>query len=63
MWEAIARRPHHSALSPEVIAHFREEAAAKVRTNQARLMLWDDIKDNPHMELKISPIAAILHKS
>ena len=26
-------------------------------------MLWDSIKDNPPKELKISPIAAIPHKS
>ena len=31
----------------EAIAHFKEEAVEKVRTNQARLVLWDDIKDNP----------------
>ena len=63
MWEAVARGPHRSALSPEAITHFKEEAADKVRTNQARLVLWDDIKDNPPPELKISPIAAIPHKS
>jgi hypothetical protein len=30
---------------------------------QAKLVLWDDIKDNPPPQLKISPIAAIPHKS
>ena len=34
-----------------------------MRTKQARLVLWDDIKDCPPKELKISPIAAIPHKS
>jgi hypothetical protein len=63
MWEAVARGPHQSALSPEAIAHFEAEAAEKVKTNQARLVLWDDIKDNPPKELKISPIAAIPQKS
>jgi hypothetical protein len=63
MWEAVARGPHRSAISPKAIAHFKEEAAEKVRTNQARLVLWDDIKDNPPKELKISTIAAIPHKS
>ncbi len=47
MWEAVTRGPHQSALSPEAIAHFEAEAAEKVKTNQARLVLWDDIKDNP----------------
>jgi hypothetical protein len=30
---------------------------------QAKLVLWDDINDNPSPQLKISPIAAIPHKS
>ena len=63
IWDAVARGPHQSVLSPEALAHFAEEAAEKVRTKQARIVLWDDIKDNPPEQLKISPIAAILHKS
>jgi hypothetical protein len=55
--------PHQYALSPKEIAHFETEAAEKVKTNQKRLVLWDDIKDNPPKELKISLIAAIPHKS
>ena len=35
----------------------------KVHTKQARLVECDTIKDNPPLELKISPIAAIPHKS
>ena len=62
MWEAVARKPHQSALSPEALAHCAEEANEKVRTKQARIVLWDDIKDNPPTQLKISPIAAIPHK-
>ncbi len=61
MWEAIACRPHQSALSLEAITHFPEESVAKV--NAAKLVRWDDIKDNPPTQLKISPIAAIPHKS
>jgi hypothetical protein len=37
--------------------------AEKVRTKQARIVAWDDIKDDPPRQLKISPIAAIPHKS
>jgi hypothetical protein len=48
---------------PEAIAHFAEEVAEKVHTNQARIVAWDNIKDNPPRELEISPIAAIPHKS
>jgi hypothetical protein len=55
--------PHHSALSDEAIAHFKAEVDKKVRIGQAKLVTWDSIKDNPPPELKISPIAAIPHKS
>ena len=63
MWEAVARGPHQSSLSTEAIAHFAVEGAEKVRVGQAKLVMWDDIKDNPPPQLKISPIAAIPHKS
>jgi hypothetical protein len=51
------------ALSPEAIAHLTAKATKKVRTKKARLVQWDEIKDNPPKELKILPIAAIPHKS
>jgi hypothetical protein len=63
MWEAVKRGPHCSALPLDGIAHFAAEATEKVHTNQAQLVNWDDIKHNPPRELKISPIAAIPHKS
>jgi hypothetical protein len=34
-----------------------------VRIGQGILVAWDSIKDNPPVELKISPIAALPHKS
>jgi hypothetical protein len=63
MWEAVERGPHRSATMPEAIKHFAEEIKEKLRTNQARLVPWDNIKDNPPPQLKISRIAAIPHKS
>jgi hypothetical protein len=63
MWEAVERGPHRLAESPEALEHFAEETKEKLRTKQARLIAWDDIKDNPPPQLKISPIAAIPHKS
>jgi hypothetical protein len=63
MQAAIERGPHCSALLDEAIAHFKAEVDEKVRTGQAKLVAWDAIKDNPPPELKISPIAAIPHKS
>jgi hypothetical protein len=63
MWQAVARGPHQSSLSPEAIAHFTIESKGKVRVGQAKLVIWDNIKDNPPLQLKVSPIAAIPHKS
>jgi hypothetical protein len=63
IWEAVERGPHKSTLSPNALAHFVEESAAKITAGQAKLFLWDDIKHNPPPQLKISPIAAIPHKS
>jgi hypothetical protein len=62
MWEAVARGPHQSSLSSKALAHFTEESIEKVQAGQATLVMWDDIKDNPPAQLKISPIAAIPHK-
>ncbi len=62
MWEAVAQGPHQLSLLPKVIAHFAEESNKKVKAGQAKLVLWDNIKDNPPLHLKILPIAAIPHK-
>ena len=59
----VDRGPHWSALTDDTIAHFRNEVDDKVKSKQAKLVAWDSIKDNPPVELKISPIAAIPHKS
>jgi hypothetical protein len=61
--EAIKLGPHQSALSPEAIQHFAEEIKEKIKMNQAQVIEWDTINDNPPLELKISPIAAIPYKS
>ena len=50
-------------MSLEALAHFAIKAENKVRLGQAKLVLWYDIKDDPPRQLKISPIAAIPHKS
>jgi hypothetical protein len=61
--EAITRGPHQLVLTPEAIKHFAKEIREKVRTKQARVVEWDKIESNPPTELKISPIAAVPHKS
>ena len=63
MEAAVARGPHESAMTAEAIAHFREEVRSKVAAGQARVVAWEDIKSNPPRLLKISPVAAIPHKS
>ena len=40
-----------------------EEVTDKVAQGQACVVLWDDIKDNHPCQLKVSPVAAIPHKS
>ncbi len=63
MWEAIERGPHQSSLSPKAIAHFKAKSKEKVMAGQVQIVVWDDIKDDPPPQLKVSPIAAIPHKS
>jgi hypothetical protein len=63
MWEAVKWGPHRSALSSEALKHFAKEANEKVAAGQAKIVEWDSIKDNLPAQLKISPIAAIPHKS
>ncbi len=63
MQAAVDQGPCCLALSDGSIAHFRAEVNEKVKSKQAKLVMWDSIKDSPPVELKISPIAAIPHKS
>jgi hypothetical protein len=63
MTAAVERGPHISATSPEAMEHFKQEIKEKLASGQARVVKWDDIKHNPPGQLKISPIAAIPHKS
>ncbi len=63
IWEAVKRGPHVSVLSVEARKHFKEEALKKVATGQATIIDWDMIKDEPPPQMKVSPIAAIPHKS
>ena len=60
---AIERGPHASALTPEAIEHFRVEIVEKVAAGQAQVVAWDDIASSPPGQLKVSPVAAIPHKS
>ena len=47
MEEAICRGPHISAMEEEAMEVLVKEVTAKVQHNQCRVVLWDDIKENP----------------
>ena len=63
MHAAVNRGNHESARMPDAIEAYQEEIQEKISSGQARVVLWDDIKDNPPEQLKISPLAMIPHKS
>ncbi len=50
-------------MSAKALEHFRVEAEKKVKCGQAKIVLWDEIKDTLPPQMKVSPIAAIPHKS
>jgi hypothetical protein len=60
---AIKKGAHPSALQPDAAGQLWEETLEKVAQGYARLVTWAEIKNNPPKNLKISPIAAIPHKS
>lgn len=60
---ALKKGAHPSALVPEAATQLRSETLEKVEQGFARLVLWDDVKEDPPAKLKISPIAAVPHKS
>jgi hypothetical protein len=61
MWEAVAWCPHQSSLPPKALSQSTEESIEKVQVGQAKLVMWDDIKDDPPAQLEILPIV-IPHK-
>ena len=63
MHAAVERGPHASSRVPDAIAQIQVEAREKEKQGFATLVKWNDIKDNPPENLKISPLAMIPHKS
>jgi len=59
----IQQGPHLLAKFSEAVACLHEEALEKVKQGYAEIVRWDNIKDNPHPNLKISPLVAVPHKS
>ena len=63
MQAAVERGNQVSARKPEAIAAYQEEIKEKITKGQTKVVLWDDIKDNPPKQLKVSPLAMVPHKS
>ena len=63
MEAAVTKGFHSSTLEDYAISQIRVEAQEKAAQGFATIVRWDDIKQNPPSNLKISPLAMILHKS
>lgn len=63
MQAAIDRGPHVSALVPDAMAQLDIEVREKVANGQARVVKWNDIRHDPPIQLKISPVAMVPHNS
>ena len=63
MQTAIDHGAHKSARDPVAAKSCRREALDRAAEGGCRIIKWSSIKDNPPPNLKISPIAAIPHKS
>jgi len=61
--EAIKWGPHILVTSPEAAAFLHNEAHKKEKLGHACIVHRNDTKDNTPTNLKISPVAAIEHKS
>ena len=60
---AIKRGAHPSARTPATADALRKEVHEKVAQGYARLIPWEDLKKDLPKSIRISPIAAIPHKS
>ena len=60
---AIKRGPHQSAKTREAFVLFADDIKYQVQAGFAKIVLWDDIKDNLPPGLKISPVAVVPHNN
>jgi hypothetical protein len=60
---AIRNGAHTSANVPEAAEACKKEALERVKEGLCHLVNWDDNKNNFPKNLKISPLAAVPHKS
>ena len=61
--QAINHGPHASAAEPEAAKYAWAEAKEKEEEGYCTIFNWDTLKHNYPSQLKLSPIAAIPHKS
>jgi len=60
---AVRCGAHPSAHTPEAVKCLRVETMEKVQQGFAKLIPWSMLCTNPPKNLKISPLAAVPHKS
>ena len=60
---AIEVGPHISTLDSEAMEQLQLEVSEKKVKGQARVVLWDEVNDNPPMALKLSWVAMVPHKT
>ena len=62
-WEiieaAVARGPHPTASTPDLINLFKEDIAYQVKAGFCKIMLWEDLKRLRPPNLKISPVVVV----
>ena len=52
----VERGPHVSAILPDSMKYAQQESVEKVQGGFAIIVLWDDIKNNPPPNTKVSLI-------
>jgi len=60
---AVEKGPHLSAREPGAAEQFRKEAREKEAQGFCRILKWKTLRRDPPRDLKISPLAAVPHKS
>jgi hypothetical protein len=60
--ETMAKGSHPSTLNVEAAVWLQWEMLEEVAKGQARIVTWEEIKENPLKELRISLVAMIPHK-
>ena len=60
---AVDKGPHKSAMNEQAMMQHQQEVQERLRSGQAVIVLWDDIKADPPKNRKVHPFAMIPHKT